>query len=199
MKNACSQVPFHFFPQQSFCLSKQQALPFFKVHFLAVECQVSRNHTGMLNDGCQHEMQGLYQPLPHLCSGVVRIRNRSPHSQTDTYSFKIFTFTASYIPIWQAHVYSFTLLSHLLATEREGERGWNRLRTTSYTGKFPLLQSKLCVSVHVHLSVQGTRTDIPLTLSIKHTEICISMSLHVVAKNKLSELLLIQQFIYVSW
>lgn len=58
----------------SFCssisLSKQQVLQVFKAHFLAVEFQWFRNHTGVLNDGCQHEMPGFYHLLPHLCSGV---------------------------------------------------------------------------------------------------------------------------------
>lgn len=98
MKNACNQVPFNFLLQQCFCLSKQQVLQFFKVLFLTVKHQLSRIHTGMLNDGCQHEMPGLYHLLPHLCSGVVRIRNRPPNLQTHTHSFNIFISTASYVP-----------------------------------------------------------------------------------------------------
>lgn len=59
------------------------------------------------------------------------------------------------------------------------------------------------MSAHVCFSVnkidhQGITSDILLMVSIRHTEIYISMSSHVVARNKLSELLLIQWFIYVS-
>lgn len=68
-----------------------------KFIFLIVECQLSRIHTGMLNDGCQHEMPGFYHLLPHLCSGVVRIRNRPPNSQIHKHSFNIFIFTVSYV------------------------------------------------------------------------------------------------------
>ena len=120
VKNACNQVPFNFLPQQCFCLSKKQVLQFFKVHFFTVECQLSKIHTGVLNDGCQHEMPGFYHLLPHLCSGVVRIRNRPPNSQTHTHSFNIFIFTVSYVPdtlgihsLYLSHIWSSSQYTHI--------------------------------------------------------------------------------------
>ena len=98
----------------SFC-SRVSASPssgfsqFFKAHFLTVEHQLSRIHTGMLNDGCQHEMPGLYHLLPHLCSGVVRIRNRHPNSQTHTHILT--TYLYSLPPMSQTHSSSFTPIS----------------------------------------------------------------------------------------
>lgn len=55
--------------------------------------------------------------------------------------------------------------------------------------------------MHVHFSInkishQGIRIDLSLALSIKHTEIYISLSSHVVARNKLLEVLLIQWFMF---
>ena len=113
-------MPFNFLPQQCFCLSKKQVLQFFKVHFFTVECQLSKIHTGILNDRCQHEMPGFYHLLPHLCSGVVRIRNRPPNSQTHTHSFNIFIFTVSYVPdtlgihsLYLSHIWSSSQYTHI--------------------------------------------------------------------------------------
>lgn len=64
--------------------------------------------------------------------------------------------------------------------------------------ELPRRQSKVPVSARAQESagVQDSRLDTPRMLSIKHTEICISMSSHVVARNKLLGLLLIQWFLF---
>lgn len=157
-------------------------------------------------------MPGLYPLLLHFCSRVVRVWNRPLHSNSQ---------------IFFQHIYIHCLLSarhtctHSLSyhTTDQADRiyiniemlAWNSLRRIFfflnkktnlnflYRRGFCLiwLQSKLCVFMHVHFSInkishQGIRIDISFMLSIKHREIHISVSSHVVARNKLLEVLLIQ-------
>lgn len=128
-----------------------------KFIFLIVECQLSRIHTGMLNDGCQHEMPGFYHLLPHLCSGVVRIRNRLPNSQTHIHSFNIFIFTVSYVPDTLVLIHS---IKHLA---KQSVHAYMYTYWYMYWYMYLYLYTYLCIHMFIYIFIYTQHTHMDKT------------------------------------